>query len=237
MIPWIATKQFTLDLFPTWTRNEGDKDWSLGAITVDVTEIGKRLDKLIAELNEDQWEIKMVVPLDKSLTYHDHQRIVRPGARKEPETVLGGFGLGWAANATASMLVLCQRTEWLTESEYKARMKARDEKLAAEEAVKRREAVLAHNAAINAKVTAAQKLLESFRSVGVESRKSGFLRGEKFVFDGVEYATRGEADAAMKARIAELEVELAGYPAQLKPIDAEISLGTTSASSASTASA
>ncbi len=104
MVPWIETKQFTLDLFPNWTKTEGDKEWSLGAVTVDVSDITARLDKLIASLNEDQWEIKMVVPLDKSLTYHEHQKVVRQGNRREAEAVLGAFGLGWAAGTTSSLL-------------------------------------------------------------------------------------------------------------------------------------
>ena len=216
MIPWIETKQFTVDLFPNWTKTEGDKEWSLGAVTVDVPEITSRLDQLIASLNEDQWEIKMVVPLDKSLTYHEHQKVVRAGNRREPEAVLGAFGLGWAAGTTASLLVVCQRTEWLEASDYRARIDARNAKIAGAQRERDRALALEHNAAINAKITAAQTVLDDLKTNGVKVKKSGFLRGEKFVVDGAEFTNRTEAESALRARIGELEADLAALPRQLK---------------------
>ncbi|MCZ0732615.1 hypothetical protein [Phreatobacter sp. AB_2022a] len=221
MIPWIATKQFTVDLFPSWTKTEGDKDWSLGAVTVDVPDIAKRLDQLIASLNEDQWEIKMVVPLDKSLTYHEHQKVVRQGTRREPEAVLGAFGLGWAAGTTASLLVVCQRTEWLDASEYKARIKARQDRMDGETRQRERSQIIEQNAAINAKITTAQKQLEELKANGVTVKKSGLLRSEKFLVGGVEYTNRTEAEAAHRARLGELEADLAALPKQLKSLPPE----------------
>jgi hypothetical protein len=222
MVPWIATKQFTVDLFPSWTKTEGDKEWSLGAVTVNVPEITAKLDQLIAELNEDQWEIKMVVPLDKSLTYHEHQKVVRQGNRREPEAVLGAFGLGWAGGTTSSLLIVCQRTEWLEPSEYKARIDARRHKLAAEERRRERAIVQEQNMGVNAKITASQKLLADLKTNGVEVRKSGFLRGEKFVVGGQEYATRTEAESALAARLGEVEADLAALPKLLKPMPPEL---------------
>lgn len=221
MIPWIETKQFTVDLFPTWTKTEGDKDWSLGAVTVDVPQITSRLDQLIASLNEDQWEIKMVVPLDKSLTYHEHQKVVRAGTRKEPEAVLGAFGLGWAAGTTASLLVVCQRTEWLDPVDYKARIKARNDRLTGERNKRERAIAQEHNAGINARITQAQKVLDDLKTNGVVVKKSGFLRGEKFVVDGAEFSNRTEAESALRARIGELEADLAALPKQLRALPPE----------------
>lgn len=218
MIPWIETKQFTVDLFPNWTKTEGDKEWSLGAVTVDVPEITSRLDQLIASLNEDQWEIKMVVPLDKSLTYHEHQKVVRAGNRREPEAVLGAFGLGWAAGTTASLLVVCQRTEWLEASDYRSRIDARNARLAGAQRDRDRALALEHNATVNAKITAAQAVLDDLKTNGVKVKKSGFLRGEKFVVDGAEFTNRTEAESALRARIGELEADLAALPRQLKPM-------------------
>ncbi len=218
MVPWIETKQFTVDLFPNWTKTEGDKEWSLGAVTVDVSDITARLDKLIASLNEDQWEIKMVVPLDKSLTYHEHQKVVRQGNRREAEAVLGAFGLGWAAGTTASLLVVCQRTEWLEAADYRARIDARNARLADARREVDRAAAIEHNNAVNAKITAAQALLDDLRTNGVKTKKSGFLRGEKFVVDTQEFANRTEAESALRARIGELEADLASLPRQLKPL-------------------
>lgn len=216
MIPWIETKQFTVDLFPNWTKTEGDKEWSLGAVTVDVPEISSRLDQLIASLNEDQWEIKMVVPLDKSLTYHEHQKVVRQGNRREAEAVLGAFGLGWAAGTTASLLVVCQRTEYLEASEYRARIDARNARLADSQRERDRAAALEHNNVINAKITTAQKLLDDLRTNGVKTKKSGLFRGEKFVVDTAEFTNRTEAESALRARIGELEADLAALPRQLR---------------------
>ncbi|QCK86780.1 hypothetical protein E8L99_13960 [Phreatobacter aquaticus] len=222
MVPWITTKQFTVDLFPSWTKTEGDKEWSLGAVTVNVPEITAKLDQLIADLNEDQWEIKMVVPLDKSLTYHEHQKVVRQGNRREPEAVLGAFGLGWAGGTTSSLLVVCQRTEWLEPSEYKARIDARRYKLDAEERRRERALIQEQNMGVNAKITAAQKLLSDLKTNGVEIRKSGFLRGEKFVVGGVEFSNRTEAESALAARLGEVEADLAALPKQLKPMPPEL---------------
>jgi hypothetical protein len=222
MVPWITTKQFTVDLFPSWTKTEGDKEWSLGAVTVNVPEITSKLDQLITDLNEDQWEIKMVVPLDKSLTYHEHQKVVRQGNRREPEAVLGAFGLGWAGGTTSSLLVVCQRTEWLEPSDYRARIDARNYKLAAEDRRKERALVQEQNMGVNARITAAQKLLSDLKSNGVEIRKSGFLRGEKFVVGGVEFGNRTEAEAGLAAKIGELEADLAALPKLLKPMPPEL---------------
>jgi len=216
MIPWIETKQFTVDLFPNWTKTEGDKEWSLGAVTVDVPEITSRLDQLIASLNEDQWEIKMVVPLEKSLTYHEHQKVVRQGNRREAEAVLGAFGLGWAAGTTASLLVVCQRTEYLEAADYRARIDARNARLAYTQRERDRAAALEHNNAVNAKITAAQKLLDDLRTNGVKVKKSGLFRGEKFVVDTAEFTNRTEAESALRARIGELEADLAALPRQLR---------------------
>lgn len=216
MIPWIETKQFTVDLFPNWTKTEGDKEWSLGAVTVDVPEITSRLDQLIASLNEDQWEIKMVVPLEKSLTYHEHQKVVRQGNRREAEAVLGAFGLGWAAGTTASLLVVCQRTEYLEAADYRARIDARNARLADTQRERDRAAALEHNNAVNAKITAAQKLLDDLRTNGVKVKKSGLFRGEKFVVDTAEFTNRTEAESALRARIGELEADLAALPRQLR---------------------
>jgi hypothetical protein len=216
MIPWIETKQFTVDLFPNWTKTEGDKEWSLGAVTVDVPEITSRLDQLIASLNEDQWEIKMVVPLDKSLTYHEHQKVVRQGNRREAEAVLGAFGLGWAAGTTASLLVVCQRTEYLEAADYRTRIDARNARLADSQRERDRATALEHNNAINAKITAAQKLLDDLRTNGVKVKKSGLFRGEKFVVDTAEFTNRTEAESALRARIGELEADLAALPRQLR---------------------
>lgn len=218
MVPWIETKQFTLDLFPNWTKTEGDKEWSLGAVTVDVSDITARLDRLIASLNEDQWEIKMVVPLDKSLTYHEHQKVVRQGNRREAEAVLGAFGLGWAAGTTSSLLVVCQRTEWLEAADYRARIDARNARIADARREVDRAAAIEHNNAVNAKITAAQVLLDDLLTNGVKVKKSGFLRGEKFVVDTQEFANRTEAESALRARIGELEADLASLPRQLKPL-------------------
>ena len=218
MVPWIETKQFTLDLFPNWTKTEGDKEWSLGAVTVDVSDITARLDRLIASLNEDQWEIKMVVPLDKSLTYHEHQKVVRQGNRREAEAVLGAFGLGWAAGTTSSLLVVCQRTEWLEAHDYRARIDARNARIADARREVDRAAAIEHNNAVNAKITAAQAILDDLRTNGVKTKKSGFLRGEKFVVDTLEFANRTEAESALRARIGELEADLAALPRQLKPL-------------------
>lgn len=221
MIPWIATKQFTVDLFPSWTKTEGDKEWSLGAVTVDVPDITAKLDQLIASLNEDQWEIKLVVPLDKSLTYHEHQKVLRQGNRREPEAVLGAFGLGWAANTTASLLVVCQRTEWLDQADYKARIKARQDRIDGEARLRDRGQTLEQNRIVNAKITAAQKALEELKANGVVAKKSGFLRGEKFVVAGIDYTNRTEAEAAHRARLGELEADLAALPKQLKALPPE----------------
>jgi hypothetical protein len=219
MIPWIETKQFTVDLFPSWAKTEGDKDWSLGAVTVDVSDIAKQLDQVIAQLNQDQWEIKMVVPLDKSLTYHEHQKVVRQGNRREAEAVLGAFGLGWAAGTTASLLIVCQRTEWLDQADYKARIKLRNDRITGEQRSRERAAAVEHNTAINAKITAAQKILDDLRTNGVTVKKSGFLRGEKFVVDTAEFTNRTEAESALRARIGELEADLAALPRQLRSVD------------------
>lgn len=219
MVPWIETKQFTVDLFPSWTKTEGDKEWSLGAVTVDVGTIGQRLDAVIAELNQDQWEIRMVVPLDKSLTYHEHQKVVRQGNRREAEAVLGAFGLGWAAGTTSSLLIVCQRTEWLDAADYKARMKVRNDKLAAEQRDRDRLTAGEHNKIVNAKITAAQHVLDGLKANGVTVKKSGFLRGEKFIVDGAEFTNRTEAESALRARIGELEADLAALPKQLRPVD------------------
>lgn len=221
MIPWIATKQFTVDLFPSWTKTEGDKEWSLGAVTVDVPDITAKLDQLIASLNEDQWEIKLVVPLDKSLTYHEHQKVLRQGNRREPEAVLGAFGLGWAANTTASLLVVCQRTEWLDQADYKARIKARQDRIDGEARLRDRGQILEQNRIVNAKITAAQKALEELKANGVVAKKSGFLRGEKFVVAGIDYTNRTEAEAAHRARLGELEADLAALPKQLRTLPPE----------------
>lgn len=219
MVPWIETKQFTVDLFPSWTKTEGDKEWSLGAVTVDVGTIGQRLDAVIAELNQDQWEIRMVVPLDKSLTYHEHQKVVRQGNRREAEAVLGAFGLGWAAGTTSSLLIVCQRTEWLDAADYKARMKVRNDKLAAEQRDRDRLTAGEHNKIVNAKITAAQHVLDGLKANGVTVKKTGFLRGEKFVVDGAEFTNRTEAESALRARIGELEADLAALPKQLRSVD------------------
>lgn len=221
MVPWIATKQFTIDLFPSWSKTEGDKEWSLGAVTVDVTDVASRLDAMISALNEDQWEIKLVVPLDKSLTYHEHQKVSRAGSKKDAESVLAAFGLGWAAGATSSLMIVCQRTEWLDAGEYKARVAARRAKVEADAARRDRAAIVAHNAAVNAKITAEQKRLEHLKT-GVEVRKSGFLRGEKFFVNGVEFPTRSEAEAALRVRIGEVEADLAALPRQLKAVPPEV---------------
>jgi hypothetical protein len=119
-------------------------------------------------------------------------------------------------------MVVCQRTEWLDDEEYKARMQARRDHLDREKRREERSAMIAENAAINAQITATQKMLDEARATGVESKKSGFLRGEKFVFGGVEYATRGEAEAALQARIAELETELVALPKTLKDVPPEL---------------
>lgn len=219
MIPWIETKQFTVDLFPAWTKTEGDKEWSLGAVTVDVGTISQRLDDVIAQLNQDQWAIKMVVPLDKSLTYHEHQKVVRQGNRREAEAVLGAFGLGWAAGTTSSLLIVCQRTEYLDQADYRARMKLRNDKLNAEQRDRDRIAAGEHNKVINAKITAAQRTLDDLKANGVTVKKSGFLRGEKFVVDGAEFTNRTEAESALRARMGELEADLAALPKQLRSID------------------
>jgi hypothetical protein len=219
MIPWIETKQFTVDLFPSWAKTEGDKEWSLGAVTVDVSDITKRLDQVITQLNEDQWEIKMVVPLDKSLTYHEHQKVVRQGNRREAEAVLGAFGLGWAAGTTSSLLIVCQRTEWLDQADYKARIKTRNDKITGEQRSRDRVVAVEHNTAVNAKITAAQKILDDLRTNGVTVKKSGFLRGEKFVVDTAEFTNRTEAESALRARIGELEADLAALPRQLRSVD------------------
>lgn len=219
MIPWIETKQFTVDLFPSWAKTEGDKEWSLGAVTVDVGDIAKRLDEVIAQLNQDQWEIKMVVPLDKSLTYHEHQKVVRQGNRREAEAVLGAFGLGWAAGTTASLLIVCQRTEWLDQADYRARIKVRNDRLAGEQRTRDRATAVEHNKVVNAKITEAQRILDDLKANGVKTKKSGFLRGEKFVVDTAEFSNRTEAESALRARIGELEADLAALPRQLRPVD------------------
>jgi len=220
-IPWVTTRQFTVDLFPSWSKSEGDREWSLGSVTVDVEQINARLEKLISDLNEDQWEIKFIVPLDKSLTFHEHQKVTRKSTRREPDEVLGAFGLGWAASTTSAFIVVAQRTEWLTDAAYQAKLDERENKFGREERIKLRTAITEENAAINARISAAQQQLANIRSGDVSARKSGLLRTEKYIFDGNEFASRAEAASARSARIAELESELLALPLQLKVLPPE----------------
>ncbi len=217
-IPWITSKQFTVDLFPAWSKTSGDKEWSLGSVTIDVSAVTARLEALILELNADQWEIKLVVPMDKSLTFHEHQKVVRAPARKDQESVVSAFGLGWAAPTTAAFIVLAQRTEWLTDAEYQSRINERNERIAQDDARKNRLAILEHNASINTKITASQQRLSALRAQDVTSKKVGIMRTERFIFDGQEFATRGEAANARSALIEELEGALVDLPKLLKPV-------------------
>ncbi len=220
-IPWVTTRQFTVDLFPSWSKSEGDREWSLGSVTIDVTQVTARLEKLIEELNEDQWEVKFIVPLDKSLTFHEHQKVMRKSSKREPDEVLGAFGLGWAAATTAAFIVVAQRTEWLTDAAYQARLDAREAKLGQEERQRLRERILDENAAVNAEISAAQQALADLRNGDVQVRKSGLLRTEKYVFEGREFASRAEAASARSARMAELEAQLQALPLKLKVVPPE----------------
>ncbi|WP_163068292.1 hypothetical protein, partial [Acinetobacter baumannii] len=68
--------------------------------------------------------------------------------------------------------------------DYKARVKARQDRIDGEARLRDRGQILEQNRIVNAKITAAQKALEELKANGVVAKKSGFLRGEKFVVAG-----------------------------------------------------
>jgi hypothetical protein len=217
MIPWITTRSFLIDLQPNWVKTSGNTDWAMGRIGVDLGTIHERLEKLVEELNQDQWEIKLIQPLEKGVTYHEHQKVVQAASRRAAETTIGAIGLGWGAQVTSGYMVIAQRTQYLTESEY---IKRRDERETANDGSnekQRRAKIMANNDRINQEIAQLQSELIYLRSNNaIQMKKLGLLRGEKYTYKNVDYNTIEEADAVKTSRIVELEERLTLLPLELK---------------------
>jgi hypothetical protein len=198
MIPWITSRSFVLDLNPNWTKTAGENEWAMGRVGVDLGSLTQRLDKLINELNSDQWEIKLIEPLQKGVSYHEHQRVIQAASRRAPETPIGGFGFGWGTQVTSGYVIIAQKTEYLSEVDYTAR---RQEQKAKPPVLQTHS-----NTLVTREISDLQAQIDQLRAGdAIQTRKSGLLRGEKFHFAGKDYASYGEAETIRSARIMELE--------------------------------
>lgn len=217
MIPWITTRSFLIDLQPNWVKTSGNGDWAMGRVGVDLGTIHERLEKLVEELNQDQWEIKLIQPIEKGISYHEHQKVVQSASRRAPESTIGAIGLGWGTQVTSGYMIIAQRTQYLAESEY---IKRRDERANSNDGLDertRRAKITSNNERINSEIAQLQSELNHLRSLNsIQVKKTGLLRGEKFNFNGIDYNSMEEAEAVKTSRIVELEERLTLLPLDLK---------------------
>ena len=204
MIPWITSRSFIVDLTPNWTKTGGENEWAMGRIGVDFGVLQQRLDRLVQDLNADQWEIKLIEPLQKGVSYHEHQRVIQSASRRAPETAIGGFGFGWGTQVTSGYVIIAQKTEYLTESEYTEKRDEQKAKITSLPA-----SLTPSIGVVNRDYSDIQTQIDALRAPdAIQLRKTGLLRGEKYHFAGKDYASHSEAESARSAKILELEQKL-----------------------------
>jgi len=148
--------------------------------------IDEVMNGLMADLGEDGWEIKSVVPLVSSRSYT--QALTNSTGTFQSAW---GAGYGYAAPYVEGVVVLCQRRTEMTDmkhAEWKAAKAAEARRVAEQDAAEK-----AASAALEARKEAAKAI----RDRAIENVSTGLFSRPRFRFDGVEYDDNA---AAVQAR-------------------------------------
>lgn len=127
MKPWIETDRFVIDVDEDITSTRKGEQQT-DHIVSNMSALDAELAKLIAQLNAAQWEIKAILPVLKGVARRETV-LLEHAAPKESfgsagSAAPGGsaIGLGWGVSVVDQLVVIVQRTLWVDDAEYEARL-------------------------------------------------------------------------------------------------------------------
>jgi hypothetical protein len=222
--PWIETRKFWFAMDHVIDDEARGENWRLRRITPDRQSLDRWLDGLIAELNEGQWEIKAVLPVDRGRTYQEIAPLPpAPDPKKArkasdpPPPVVDAYGVGWGASVTWAVCIIAQRSTWLSDDDYRRRVEAREAGEQKVERDRKREEARQQNAAVETEIAPLQLEREKISQFAITHQKSLFGKSG-WQFRDTRYATEAEAEAARGAALAELDGKIAALRDKLVPL-------------------
>lgn len=169
----------------SWKRTNAKvtKSSDYGILEPDWERIDKTMNDLAALLNNEGWEIKTAIPLISS----EYSTTGLWNTTGLLQGVWGG-GYGYGAGYTDGIILICQRATEISDEENASRQKARSDRLVAE-----------------ARQTAAKEAGAAVRQEQLELVSKGMFKADAYRYDGVEYASRADAEAKREAKAVEAE--------------------------------
>ena len=149
-----------------------------GFLEPDWDKIDKVMNDLTDTLNNEGWEIKSAIPLISS-------EYSTTGLTNSTGVFQGqwGGGYGYGAGYTDGVILICQRATEISEEESATRRAARVAKLEAE-----------------ARQAAAKKAGAAVREEEIQIVSKGMFKSDAYRYEGVEYASRADAEAKREAK-------------------------------------
>jgi hypothetical protein len=222
--PWIETRKFWFTMNHAVEDEARGENWRLRRITPDRLSLDRWLDGLIDELNDGQWEIKAILPLDRGRTYQEIAPLPDPAeakkARKAGDAaapVIDAYGVGWGTSVVWSVCFIAQRTLWLSDDDYRRRVAERDGGDRKLERDRRREQARQQAAGLEAEIAPLRLEREKLAQAPIAFQKALFGKSG-WQFKETRYASQAEAEAARAAALAELDTRIATLAERLPPL-------------------
>ena len=159
------------------TNRKDTKSGEYGFMEPDREKIDKVMSDLTDTLNNEGWEIKSAIPLTSS----EYSTTALSNVAGFQST--WGAGYGYGAGYTDGVILICQRATEISEEESATRRAASIAKLEAE-----------------ARQAAAKKAGAAVREEEIQIVSKGMFKADAYRYEGVEYASRANAEAKREAK-------------------------------------
>jgi len=218
------------------SKKWNDGVWETNRWCIKADSLKKGLEGLSKYCNENNYEIKGIIPIDRAQSYEYGQAVKDYNSRYNTATTAGwgygwgwGLGQGWGITMTDGFGAMLQSIEMLTEEEYDARV-AEDErlkKLAEEQAALEKERsekkdqlekeISKYSSLIQetkAKITRNQEQVAEKQTViagGVTEQEKGLLKKKIiYIVDSQKYPNRDDANVYL----GQLEIDVKNLKAE-----------------------
>jgi flagellar motility protein MotE (MotC chaperone) len=181
-----------------------DGVWESNHWRTDNESLESALNNLREFCDENQMEIKSVVPLTRAQSHEFSQKDTWSSTIGNGGAGWGwGLGYGWAYSSIIGFAALLQQVEDVSQDEYEKRMKEVENKKARKEKIADVKSKISELEDSRKNTLERLKEVEVFENASVEEKK-GVIGGVKFVVHGEKFKDRDQAQAYLSEKQQEL---------------------------------